>query len=477
MKTKVIAVAWLIGLITLNGTCRAQCTNWNDFQSLDSLFANPAFGLYATTKIDRLHRPVTYTATVNAGIKIYDHSIPGNPVLKAIVPTTSTGNLDAINLYQDSIWLYVALGNIWNASSQLAGMAILNVSNPAAPVVLDTYVHTTGTTGGAGAVVTKGNYAYLAANQNGLVILNIADKSHIQLTAALPLSFSFPHTNTGSSTMYNARGIGLKDHYALVCFDRGGLRVIDVANVNAPVQVSQYCFPSLINKTTAYNNIALHHNLAFVAIDYYGVEVLDVSDPLHITQAGWWHPAVWADTTTDFGTWANSKGHANEIVYDSSCHKVYVAAGKSDVVAIDVSNPSNPVTCQTYGSVTDAYGTWGLDFFDNTIACAYIWSPLAPPYSNFTGIKWLQTSCVFTGVPKAHLAFSGVMVYPNPASHLVHICVPGEQIKEVRIFSSEGVCVQLHRSVDFSVETLTPGFYMLVVQTNHGFRHQKLIRD
>jgi hypothetical protein len=469
-----LTTLWLALFSVLYMHTQAQCTGWNNVQAADSIFTNPAFGIATSPEADKLNRNIDYLATVAGGVKIYDNNISGNPILIATVPTTLFGNLDAINLFQDSIWLYVCLGNIWD-STEMAGLAIIDVSNPSIPVVLDYYIHSTGLPNGSGAVSVRGNYAYLAANQNGLIILDISNKTNIQFISELPLSTNYPHSNIVSQSLYNARGIDLKGNYAFVCFDRGGLRVVDISNVNAPFQVSFYIFPPLVNKATAYNNVVIHNNLAYVAIDYYGVEILDISNPNNLIQVGWWHPNTWADTTNDINVWANSPGHANELAFDSICNMIYVAAGKSDVVAIDVSNPSAPVTCQTYGSTTDDYGTWGLDFYNNKIHLAYIWSIVAPPYSNYTGYKILPTNCSSTSVNE-DFSQPAITLSPNPTTGNVIVNTRNKKLQKIDVYSLTGNLLQEHFTSEFSIADLSNGVYFIVIQTSDSNFVKKLIK-
>lgn len=474
MKIFYLIITWVAIVTATTEQTQAQCVGWNNIQATDSIFTNSAFGNATTPEADKLHRPFDYLATVAGGVKVYDNNASGIPFIVATISKASLGNLDAISLYQDSIWLYVCLGNIWN-TSEMAGLAIIDVSNPLLPNVLDVYVHS-GLKGGSGSVVVKGNYAYLAANQNGLIILDISNKSNILLKSALPFSNIFPHSTVGAASLYNARGIGLNGNYAYVCYDRGGLRIVDISNVNSPVQINQYCFPPLIDKVTAYNNITIHNNLAYVAIDYYGMEILDITNPSSITQIAWWHPSTWADTTNNFSTWANSNGHANELAYDSICKKIYLAAGKSDAVAIDVSNPANPTTCQTYGSTSDAYGTWGLDFFDGKIHIAYIWSVVAPPYSNYTGYKILQTNCSTVGFDENHFS-DEFAVFPNPSSDQVFIKIFGQKLQNIKIYDLTGKLMQEDFTTKISIANIPNGNYLIKVQTNKSTIVHKLIKQ
>ncbi|MBK9639120.1 MAG: T9SS type A sorting domain-containing protein [Bacteroidetes bacterium] len=467
---KLISIVFLL----TSSSAHSQCIGWNPLQTIDSTFSNPAFGIATSPEIDKLNRPFVYLATVAGGLKIYNTNASGQPLLSATIPTSALGNLDVINLYQDSIWLYACLGNIWD-TLEMAGLAIININNPAIPVVEDYYVHT-GLPGGSGAVSVHGNYAYLAGNQNGLIILDISDKSNIVFKSSLLLSNVFPHSPVGLSSMYNARGIALKDSLAFICYDKGGLRIINISNVNAPVQINQYCYAPLINKATAYNNIVIHDNLAYVALDYYGVEILNISNPTSLVQVGWWHPSSWADTTNNYLVWSQSLGHANEIYFDTTCSKIYIAAGKSDAVSIDVSNPTTPITCETFGSPADDYGTWGLDYFNNNMAIAYIWSPAFPPYSNYTGLKVLQTSCSLTGVAE-NSTVEDLSIFPNPASDVVYINSKHQILESCLIYSADGRAL---RSIDtnvFSISDLPQGIYVVAIKTKQSFVFKKLVKQ
>ncbi len=458
----------------------AQCNNWSPFQLVKDTFPNPIFGNYLTPECDKLSRPYVYVAAKDGGIKVYDISLPGNMILATTISTSLFGNVDAINIIQDSVYLYVTLGDIWNTNEE-AGLAIVDVSNPLSPVVLDYYLHPLAP-GGAAAVAIKNNYAYVAAMGNGLIIFDIGNKTNITFKSMLSLANNFPHTNTLGDTIskYNARGIALKDSLAYICYDRGGLRIVNVSDVNNPVQTNQYCFDSLINKATAYNNIVIHNNLAFVTIDYYGLEILDITNPQNINQLSWWHPSGWAPATNDYLVWANSDGHANEIIFDSLCYRVYITAGRSDVVSISVVDSLNPATCETYGSVTDTYGTWGLDYYDNNVYAAYIWSPFFPPYSNYTGLRQIQTTVCNSSATIEIQQQNSLSIFPNPNNgefyispskifengNLTVIDWQGKKVFETKIIGN------LFENVSVS---LSPGIYFVMIRNCENVYTEKVI--
>jgi len=363
----------------------AQCNPAINLTQAGAFFSNPAFGIGVSLKKDRLDRPFLYLSSKNAGLKIFDISNLSNPIEVSTIPTNSLGNLDVIQIIQEGSDLYLTLGDIWN-TNQASGLAIIDVKNPLQPKVLDYYMHP-GSSGGAGSVFVQNGFAYLAAMRNGLIILDVQDKSHIVFKSQVKFSNAFPHKDSTNVAAYNARGIWVKDSIAYICYDRGGLRLVDISDPLQAKQIVQYCYEPLFDKATAYNAISIFDNYAFVSLDYYGMEILDISDPKHLKQVSWWHPQTWADTSNNFQTWANSRGHANELIYDSSCHKIYMACGRTDIVVLDVEDPFHPSTCAEFGSDSDDYGTWGIDFYKQKAYTSYIWSPFFPPYSNFTGFR------------------------------------------------------------------------------------------
>lgn len=452
----------------------SQCAGWTNFNVTETVYNNIIFGVATSPEADKLDRNYDYVASIAGGIRVFKRDGSVAPPVVATVPVTQLGNLNAINLYQDSIWLYAALGDIWDTTAQMAGLAIINVSDPESPVVTDVYTHP-GMPLGAGAVIVRNDIAFLAANQNGLLILNVSDKSNIQLISNQSFLNDFPHSpgQTLDHWKYNARGIDLKDQYAYVCYDRGGLRVVDIGDLNNPVQVNQYCNPDLVDHATAYNNIIINDTLAYVALDYYGMEILTISDPLSITPVGWWHPANWAPATNNPFVWAAAQGHANEIAYDPDCQKVYIAAGKTDAMSIDVSDPSNPVSCDSIGTVTDDYGTWGLDFYNHELHLAYIWSSVAPPFSNYTGLKIAETNCSL-GVNDKML--TELIISPNPLNNdeLLHISGATGEIHISTALGDELYHGFINQELTLPI-TASGAYFIRIVGENGWMETRKLI--
>ena len=75
----------------------------------------------------------------------------------------------------------------------------------------------------------------------------------------------------------------------------------------------------------------------------------------------------------------------------------------------------------------------------------------------------------------------GVMAYPSPARDVINVTVP-DAIEQVEIYSLSGTKVlsrevpPAHQTI-VDVETLTPGFYLLQVQTTHTRHTLRIVKE
>ena len=78
---------------------------------------------------------------------------------------------------------------------------------------------------------------------------------------------------------------------------------------------------------------------------------------------------------------------------------------------------------------------------------------------------------------------SSVVVYPNPASNVVHILASGTLIRSVQVMRSTGALVSTHQPalptdvLDLDVAQLSAGLYFLRIETESGATIQKCIID
>jgi hypothetical protein len=359
--------------------CEAQCYTLELQEEYE--IAHPFPHQCMTVIHDNQDREYLYTAAIKDGVRIF--SIDGEASIEINgIETYDMEGLSVMSLSQTGDFLYVALGDHFS-NDQNSGLAIIDVTDPENAFVTDVWKNAP-STGGAGIVKVDGDYAFLGAMQHGLIIFDISNKSNISEVSRIVPDINFPDANPDPDK-YNARGVDVKDDEVYLCYDAGGIRIIDVSDISNPVQSGEYSLPALDGLPRAYNNCVVNGDRLYVAIDYCGMEILDVSDAANITQMSWWND--WACETSS-NNWFNSPGHTNEMAYIADCQVIGMSAGKSELVCIDVSDPESPFLCTSFGNLSNSEGTWGISAYKNTFYLGYIYVPLGIPfYSNYGGVK------------------------------------------------------------------------------------------
>ena len=237
-----------------------------------------------------------------------------------------------------------------------------------------------------------------------------------------------------------------------------------------PVEIGRYANPELNGLPRAYNNLVLDGGLVYIAVDYCGLEVLDVSDPAQISLVGWWNP--W-DCQGNPLNWFSSPGHANEIAFDADCQTLFLSTGKSDMHAIDISDPAQPDSCFSYGGVSNDIGTWGVSIYDDNVFLSYICA-IIPFVSNWTGVKILEygSNCV-NAVEEAKPNI--LQIHPNPATDQIAVDIGKDMPNGTwRLFRIDGVLLKqgvFHQN-NFSINTntLSSGVYFFEITNEVGMR-------
>lgn len=419
---------------------------------------------------DRLDRPYLYVANKEAGLKIYHISSPASPVLSATVPISQLDSLEVMAVTQTGSYLYLALGNTFN-STQPSGMAIMDVTNPAAPVVTDTW-QLPSSKGGSGIAVAEGDYAYLGAMGNGLVILDISNKSAITFVSRYIPDLKYPDAVPDSAKI-NARGMEVKNGMVYLCYDAGGFRIINTADKLNPKETGRYSNPLLNGKPRAYNNVVIDDTLAYIAVDYCGVEVLNIADTSNITLAGWWNPYNCPNNN-----WFSSPVHSNEMRYDKNCSRLFLSTGKSDMVVLDVTDPTQPDSCNFYGGVSNNTGTWGIDMYKNKIFLSYVCA-IIPFSSNWTGVKILTYDPCLIGTDEKPGFRPGI--FPNPSGGNFVIDRAGSAQTFIVVTDLAGRRISFER-IDDGADRLkirlhdpAPGIYFLKLESERGISSEKII--
>ncbi len=460
-------------------TTDAQCLQPVNFQLQKNLpMTFPTIQLNMTAHRDTAAaKPYLYICGKGAGLLIYNISSVTTPTLVTTIGISSLNGLHVMSSTQAGNYLYLALGDHFNSSAQKSGMAIVNITNPASPIVTCTYSYTANS--GAGHVAVDGNYAYLSAMQNGIIVLDVTNKSNIIFKSGFKPSIQFPKVNPNASEQakINVRQITVKNNILYVCYDAGGIRIVNATNKLALVETGQYSNPLLNTRARAYNNLVLNDSLIYVASDYCGLEILNVKDTASITQVSWWNP--WNCETT-VNTWFNSVGHANEIEYDPICKTVFMSAGRSDLLAVNVSNPLAPDSCSRFGIPTDSLATWGLGRYKNQLYLSYIYASV-PFYANWGGTKILtyDNNCV-TSIDELAIN-ENVSFYPNPVNRILHILnvnYKSQKTFKYEIVNSLGEkCLQGISEANIDVSLLEQGIYTLKLYSKDSNQILKFIKE
>jgi len=170
-------------------------------------------------------------------------------------------------------------------------------------------------------VALQGNYAYVAAGQNGLSIIEISDPAH-------PVQVGFLDTPTIT------QNVAVSGNYAYLAeswnVGQGWMRVIDISNATSPLEAG-FCTTS----GQAYS-VAVSGNCVYVGCES-GLDVIEVSNPSLPVRVGN----------------CNSFWYGHDVMVVGNC--AYVAA--SDRMAIvNVSNPAAPLMVGSCGLPDHANG-------------------------------------------------------------------------------------------------------------------------
>ena len=234
--------------------------------------------------------PLIYVAAGEGGLYILDVSNPARPVIAGSY--VAPGYAEGVAVSGD--YAYVADGP--------GGLRIMNIRNPSQPVEVATafshdYVY---------GVSLSGHFAYLAAAGSGLLVVDISSPSEPKEAARLSIAaFAYAVAAVGQ-TVYVAAG-------------PAGLAVIDVTNASLPVEVS-------VSQTPGWAmGIESQGNVLYIAEALGGVLVMNISSPAR--------PAA-------LGSIQFPGGDSQQLAVDGTV--VLVSDRNMGLQALDASNPVQP---------------------------------------------------------------------------------------------------------------------------------------
>ncbi|MCC6722827.1 MAG: T9SS type A sorting domain-containing protein [Bacteroidia bacterium] len=470
MKYKILLFTTVISIFFQSFKSFSQCNTYNIAKVSEITSTCSVLPMTMIHDINGLN--YLYVANKEAGLRIYDISQLTTPVLVKNIPISAMGNMEAMNLTQQGNYLYLALGNHFNAT-QNAGMAIVDVSTPANAVLKD-FWELPSSGGGSGIIKTEGNYAYLGAMKFGLVVLDISDKSDIKFVSQFIPNINYP-TKNPNPNLYNARGMEVKNDIVYLCYDAGGIRIINVTNKSKPVETGRFSNPDLNGKPRAYNNVVLDDTLLYVAVDYCGLEILNIKDSSKIKISGKWNPY-----NCPASNWFTSPVHANEIQFNKNCKTLFLSVGKTDMISVDVSDISYPDSCNYYGGASNDIGTWGLGIYENQIYLSYVCSVI-PFSSNWSGIKILSYTPCTNSIDKNKS--DHFLISPNPGNDIIDVFLNKYKNEKhlVNIYNSKGKLLfntNFENSVKIDIKQLNSGiFYFKVLNLERNeYSIQKFLK-
>ncbi|MBI2874344.1 MAG: right-handed parallel beta-helix repeat-containing protein [Firmicutes bacterium] len=182
-----------------------------------------------------------------------------------------------------------------------AGIAVVDISNPASPAVLGRY----DTPGYAEAVALAGRYAYVADGPSGVKVVDISNPAK-------------PVPVGGSSGSRYVFDVAVEGRYAYLAAAGGGMLVVEMTDPARPQEVAAYDTPGY-----AYG-LSISGKTAYVADGWGGLRILDIADPLLPRETGSLDLPGWAFDIAVGDTWA------------------YAATGWAGLQVIDLSDPDRP---------------------------------------------------------------------------------------------------------------------------------------
>lgn len=434
----------------------------------------------ALTALHDNERAYLYVANAEGGLSVLSLEDPTEMEVIANVPSTSFDGLTVNRIIQLGENLYIPIGSMFGAHDQPSGLAIVNVDNPLFPEVTD--VWTSEEDAGAAHVAIHGNFAYLCGLSNGVIVLNIIDPYNITF-----MSQYIPPTDWPEETDVNkikARNIVIEGERAYLAYDAGGMRILQIgAEPWELSEIGRYSNPALNGAARAYNNIVKRGDLLYIAVDYAGMEVLDVSNPAEVTLHGWWNPNGFplGSPFETSGRWFSSPWHTNEIALIDACNTIFMSAGRTEVVGVDVSDPSEPFLCGFYGDSSDAVSSYGMTVYEDRIYVGHICSPLPIPFpAEWSGVRALiyDSDCPLS--LEEETRNFGFSIFPNPAKNEVQLQLNATQnasLQHVSIHDISGkrLVYDTSGTLNIDISELETGIYLVNVKIDDQLMTEKLI--
>jgi len=242
---------------------------------------------------------------MGSNIFLFTLTTPGEPALVGQVDLSD--EVEAIALAGK--YAYVAAAD--------AGLRVLDISIPTAPQEVGSYI----TAGPAYGVAIAGRYAYVAAAGAGLRVVDVSE----------PVE---PVEVGGHVTSDQALKVAVTGSYAYVAAEDAGLRVIDVSTPSSPQEAGFY------DPSDPITSVAMAGEYAYVTGHQSGLRVLNISTPPVPHEVGF----------------ADNLGYAQNLTLAGN--HAYVTILDGALAVVDISTPSSP---QKIGFLDTPGHGWDVD--------------------------------------------------------------------------------------------------------------------
>ena len=320
-----------------------------------------------------------YVAWGGNGVRIFDISDPTAPEQIGVYDTP--GQSYGVHLSGDL--LYVA---DWNQ-----GLRIINVANPASPLEIGFY----DTPDKATDLDVKSGYAYVADYTTGMIIIDVSNP-------AAPVE-------VGAYTQYGALQVQVSGNYAYTRYFDGILRVIDISNPAAPVLARSVWLTDI-----TIEHFAVSGNYAYLADDYDGVYIVDISDLNNIAVIAF-YPV------------------GGQVIFRIHVAGSYVYCfNELELEIVNISDPSSPASVATLYPAT---------FYDGFVSSNYMFATDA---ESFYILKFDSTATAIEADPQLPATVVLAQNYPNPfnPSTTIEFSLPKHYDAELNIFDAQGRMVE-----------------------------------
>lgn len=237
-----------------------------------------------------------YVADKQGGLQVVDISDP-----------TSPSGVGAVSPGWPVSALAVAEGYAYVVGGQYASgdVGIIDVTTPSSPKEAGSFASEDAGVAFAFEIAVAGDYAYVADGYGGLLVLDVSDVTAPVKVASL-------------SPLHSSLGVAVADGYVYLTNDTGSVRAIDVSDPSSPSEVGRYEGQAYVC------DMSVTAGYLYLAGGKTGLQVIDTSPPSNLVAVG----------TSDGTFWS-----ARDVAVDEDY--AYVT-GRADVEVVDVSAPSAP---------------------------------------------------------------------------------------------------------------------------------------